>query len=83
VRPFSAEWAALRFLDPWDAGTLEMAIERDERIPLSSLITLAEDVIIEQLLDWFASRRPDLYEVLATERGVEWLRRNLRTMQGR
>ena len=81
VKPFSAEWTALKFLDAWDASTLEKVIERDERIPLSSFVVLVEDTIIKHLLDWFACYRPDLHEVLATERGIEWLKRNLRTIQ--
>jgi hypothetical protein len=36
--------------------------------------------VINEVLNWFKTYRPDLHKVLATEDGIQWLRMNIRKL---
>lgn len=36
--------------------------------------------MVNKILEWFRTYRPDLYAVLNTPEGLEWLKRNIKTI---
>jgi hypothetical protein len=80
VEPLTPEWAALKFLEPWTADDLRLAIEKDVRVDLAPFWPFVEDTVVQYLVGWFKTYRPDLASVLETEEGRAWLKRNLRTL---
>jgi len=86
VKPLTAEWLALQFLKYWTVEDIQIAIEKkidlqelivdnpDEAIPLSGSARLFDlSWTVGDILFWFSQRRPDLYNALATEEGIQWI----------
>jgi len=83
VKPFSPQWLALQFLVDWTPEDIEMAIDRDVEINLRPFISVVENIVIQEILKWFKDKRPDIYEVLSTNKGTNWLRKNIcKIMEG-
>jgi len=81
VKPLTTfEWAALKFLEPWTPSDIELAIQKNFEVDLKPFWSLVEDIVVKEVLNWFKTYRPDLHKVLATERGVRWLKANIRRM---
>jgi len=80
VEPLTLEWAALKFLEPWTADDLRLAVEKDVRVDLAPFWPFLEDAVVQHLVGWFKAYRPDLASVLETEEGRAWLKRNLRNL---
>jgi len=76
--PFTADWFAYNFLKEWTSHDLAYAIQKDIQIDLSAIISMAEDIIVQQVLNWFKTYRPDLFSVLSSEEGVKWIKMNIR-----
>jgi hypothetical protein len=77
VKPLTAEWAALKFLEDWTPRDIELAIRKNVKVNLSPFWPIIEDMVVKAVLGWFRTHRPDLYSVLATEDGVRWLKMNI------
>jgi len=75
--PFTPQWFLFNFLKEWTSEDLKIAIEKDVQVDLSFLGDYIIDIIIDEVLKWFKEHRYDLYEVLNTKRGIEWLRKNI------
>lgn len=80
VQPLTPEWMALQFLSDWTAQDIELAIKKNLEIDLGPFWSYVEGIVIKEVLNWFSIHRPDLHKVLATERGIEWLKANIRKM---
>ncbi|MFN3330495.1 MAG: hypothetical protein ACK419_06180 [Pyrinomonadaceae bacterium] len=78
VEPLTPEWACLKFLSDWTAEDIALAIKKDFEIDLAPFWTYVENIVIKEVLNWFRTYRPDLHGILATERGIEWLKKNIR-----
>ena len=79
-QPFSADWFALNFLKEWTPEDLAIAIKKNVQIDLSTFASMIEDMVVNKILEWFRVFRPDLYTVLNSPEGLEWLRRNVKTI---
>ena len=78
--PFSADWFALNFLREWTPQDLAVAIRKGYQVDLSAFAGMVVDMAVNKILDWFKTYRPDLYAVLNTEEGIEWLKKNIKTI---
>jgi len=80
--PFTTDWMVLQLLNEWTSEDIKIAIERDIDLDIRLIISLVEDLVlertVEEVLKWFHAYRPDLYAVLATKDGIEWLKRKIR-----
>jgi len=87
VEPLSAEWTLLQFLKDWRAEDIDLAVRNgvdlrklivenpDEARKIGGLASLFNpEWTVVDILYWFAVRRPDLYERLAREDGIEWIK---------
>ena len=80
VKPLTPEWFALKFLTDWTADDIRLAIKKNIVIDMTPFWGYVEDLIVNNILEWFKKYRPDLYDALNTEEGVGWLRMNIRRM---
>jgi len=83
VKPMTPEWAALKFLEDWTPSDIELAVKKNVEINLGPFWTYVENIVIQEVLNWFKTHRPDLHEVLATKEGMQWLKTNIRKMTTR
>ena len=87
VESLSAEWILLQFLKDWRAEDIDLAVKNgvdlrklivenpDEAQKIGGLAQLFNpEWTVVDILYWFAVRRPDLYERLAREDGIEWIK---------
>jgi hypothetical protein len=80
IKPLTPEWAALAFLKGWTPSDIELAIKKNVEINLGPFWSYVENMVINEVLNWFKTYRPDLHKVLATESGIQWLKMNIRKM---
>lgn len=86
VKSLSSEWALLQFLKDWRTGDIDLAVKNnvdlrkliidnpDEAQKLGGLAQLFNpEWTVADILLWFSVRRPDLYERLIKEDGVQWV----------
>lgn len=78
VEPLTPEWAALKFLEDWTPQDIELAIKKNVELNLAPFWSYVENIVIKEILNWLRVHRPDLHNVLASERGIKWLKMNLR-----
>lgn len=78
--PLTPKWLLMKFLENWTAKDLLLAIRSNYTLNLKPLWSSIEDFIVEEILNWFKSERPDLYEILSSEEGRLWLKKNLRSI---
>ncbi len=76
---FTPEWALFRFLETFTPEDIEIAIRTNYKVDLSSALGSIVDAAVEEVLEKFKSRRPDLYAILASKKGKEWLKRQIKT----
>jgi len=75
---YTPEWALFRFLGEWTPEDLEIAVRKNVEVDLSSAMGMVEDYVATEILKKFETYRPDLHKVLAKEKGVEWLKIQIR-----
>jgi hypothetical protein len=80
VKPLTPEWMLYQFLVNWTPQDLEIAIRKNVEINLGPFWGYVENMVINEVLNWFKTYRPDLHKVLATEDGIQWLRMNIRKL---
>lgn len=80
IKPLTPEWAALKFLEDWTPSDIELAIKKNFEINLGPFWSYVENIVIREVLNWFKTYRPDIHKVLATEEGIQWLKRNIRNL---
>ena len=96
MKTLSDEWFILQFLKRWTPEHIRRAVEEDvdlaelamkHRVVSTPLLKLASkynhtSVSVGDVLYWLSLRRPDLYSALvADEKGVEWLTRNIESIK--
>jgi hypothetical protein len=80
IKPLTPEWMLYQFLSGWTPQDLQIAIRKNVEINLEPFWGYVENMVINEVLNWFKTYRPDLHKVLAMEDGIQWLRMNIRKM---
>ena len=75
--PFTAEWFLYNFLKDWTPDDLRLVIKKGVDIELGAFKDVIVEMAVREVLNWFKQYRPDLWEVLTTEEGLQWLRRQV------
>jgi len=77
-KAFTPEWALFRFLDAWSPEDLEIAIRKNVEVDLSSALPMVIDYATVEILKIFGTYRPDLHQTLSSQKGKEWLKRQIK-----
>lgn len=77
---YTPEWFLLKYLDPWAAEDMQLAIRKDFHWDLGDWGNSVVSYVTDQVLNWIKTYRIDLYNVLCTTEGKAWLRRNILKM---
>ncbi len=80
----SLEWLAQKFFEEWTAEDLREMVEKDVEVDLTPIIGYVESAVVDEAVRFLARiGRGDLASVIATKKGMEWLRKNIRKMMKR
>ena len=75
--PYTPQWFLFNFLKAWTPEDLKAAIEKNVQVDLSVFGDYVVDMVVREVLNWFKQYRPDLYQVLSTDEGIAWLKKNI------
>ena len=67
-----------KFLAEWTPDDFKTIVEKDMDVDLSAFTEFIVATAVEKVLEWFKTYRPDLAQILETERGRAWLEKTVR-----
>jgi len=76
-KPLTPDWMLYQFLKSWTPDDIKLAIKKNVKIDFTPFKEQVISKTVEKILEWFQTYRPDLYQVLACEDGIRWLRMNV------
>lgn len=80
LEPLSPQWLLMKFFENWTANDFQYLIKNNKIFNLRPFWGFIENAIVDFILSMFKETRPDLYAVLNTYEGREWLKKNIRAI---